>query len=55
MKSIKKNKKVRISITLSPSLNRYIEGISDNKSNYIENILYEYFKKNDIDVSKIKI
>lgn len=48
-------RRVRISITISPSLNDIIEGLSDNRSNYIELILCEYFKKNNIDVSKIKI
>jgi hypothetical protein len=48
-------RRVRISITISPSLNDIIERLSDNRSNYIELILCEYFKKNSIDVSKIKI
>ena len=57
MRRIKKNeeRKIRISITISPSLNEIVESKSENKSNYIECILYEYFKKNNIDVSKIKI
>lgn len=57
MKRIKKSdeRKVRISITISPLINDIVVSKSENKSNFIESILYEYFKNNNLDVSKIKI
>lgn len=57
MKIIKKNsdRKVRISITISNDLNEIIEKISNNKSNYIEYTLLDYFNKCGIDTSKIKL
>lgn len=57
MRRIKKDeeRKVRISITIAPELNEIIEGLSNNKSKYIEYALLEYFNKCGIDTSKIKL
>ena len=57
MRRIKKDeeRKVRISITIAPELNEIIEGLSNNKSKYIEYALLEYFNKCGIDTSKLKL
>ena len=57
MKRIKKEdeRRVRISITISPDLNVFLERTTNNKSKYIEYALLEYFNKNGLDISKINI
>lgn len=57
MKRIKKDdeRRIRISITISPDLNTILEDITNNKSKYIEYALLEYFDKNGLDISKINI
>ena len=57
MKRIKKEdeRRVRISITISPDLNMLLEQTTNNKSKYIEYALLEYFNKNGLDISKINI
>lgn len=57
MKRIKKEdeRRVRISITISPDLNVFLEQTTNNKSKYIEYALLEYFNKNGLDISKINI
>lgn len=57
MRRIKKDgeRKVRVSITIAPELNVFIESVSANKSRYIEYTLLEYFNKCGLDTSKIKL
>jgi len=53
MKRIKKEdeRRVRISITISPDLNVILEQTTNNKSKYIESALIEYFEKKSIYVT----
>lgn len=57
VKRIKKDseRKVKVSITISPDINKVLEEITSNKSKYIEYSLLEYFNKCGLDTSKIKI
>lgn len=48
-------KRIRISITISPEINNLIEEKTSNKSRYIEYILLDYFTKCGLDTSKIKL
>ena len=54
MKRIKKEdeRRVRISITISPDLNVILEQTTNNKSKYIESALIEYFEKKSIYVTE---
>jgi hypothetical protein len=57
MRRIKKDeeRKVRLSISISPKINEIIDKLTNNKSKYIEYALLEYFSKCGLDVSKIKL
>lgn len=57
MKKLKKSedRRIRISISMSPNLYNLIENNTTNKSKYIEYAMVEYLNKSGIDVSKIKI
>jgi hypothetical protein len=57
MRRIKKDeeRKVKITITIAPDINKVLEEITNNKSKYIEYALLEYFNKCGLDTSKIKI
>jgi hypothetical protein len=57
MKRIKKEveRKIRISITIDPEINRIIEETTNNKSRYIEYALLQYFIKCGLDTSKIRL
>jgi hypothetical protein len=57
MRRIKKDeeRKIRLSITISPEINEIIDNLINNKSKYIEYALLEYFYKCGLDVSKIKL
>ena len=57
MRRIKKDeeRKIRLSISISPEINEIIVNLTNNKSKYIEYALLEYFSKCGLDVSKIKI
>jgi hypothetical protein len=57
MKRIKKDseRKVKVSITISPDINKVLEEMTNNKSKYIEYALLEYFNKCGLDTSKIRI
>ncbi|MCK9446978.1 hypothetical protein M0Q50_09030 [bacterium] len=57
MKVLKKeeDRKVRISICLSPYMINMLNENTRNKSHYIELALLEYYKKCGLDVSKIKL
>ena len=57
MRRIKKDeeRKIRLSISISPEINEIINNLTNNKSKYIEYALLEYFSKCGLDVSKIKI
>jgi len=50
-----KDKRIRISISMNPELHDMIVDNTTNKSKYIERAILEYFSKNDIDTSKIKL
>lgn len=49
------NKKVIISVSLNPDILRLLNEKTSNRSNYLDWALLEYFKKLDIEVSKIKL
>jgi len=57
MKRLKnnKNKRIRISISISPEIHSKLEENTTNRSRYIEFALFEYFKKCELDISKIKL
>jgi len=57
MRRIKKDdeRKVKLTVTISPDINKVLEEITNNKSKYIEYALLEYFNKCGLDTSKIKI
>ena len=57
MKKLKheKDRRKRLSITLTPQINSLIEENTSNKSRYIEFALFNYFKKCGLDTSKIKL
>ena len=50
-----KNKKVVISVSISPGSLKLLNEKTSNRSNYLDWALLEYFKKNGIDISKIKL
>jgi len=54
MKS-EENKKIKISITINPDLLKLLDDKTSNRSNYVDNILLDYFNKLKIDTSKIKL
>jgi hypothetical protein len=57
MKRIKKEeeRRVRVSITISPDLNKILDEITNNKSKYIEYALLDYFNEFGLETSKIKL
>jgi len=57
MKKIKneKDRRTRISISMSPKLYKIVDDNTTNKSKYIEYAILEYFSNCNINVSKIKI
>lgn len=50
-----KEKKVKMSITISKELYGFLESQTSNKSAYIDYVLYLYYYNLGIDVSKIKL
>jgi len=48
-------KRKRLSITISPIINKIIIKNTTNRSRYIEFALLEYFKKCGLNTSKIKL
>jgi len=57
MKTLKKeeDRKIRISISMSPELHDLILDSTTNKSKYIEFAMLDYFNKCGINTSKIKL
>ena len=57
MKTLKKedDRKIRLSISISPDIKEKLENKTSNRSRYIELSLYEYFNSIGIDVKKIKL
>ena len=57
MRRIKKDheRRVRVSITIDPTINNILENICENKSKYIDFALLEYFSRLGLDISKIKL
>jgi hypothetical protein len=49
------NKKVTISVSLSPDILRILNEKTSNRSNYLDWALLEYFNRNGLDTSKIKL
>jgi hypothetical protein len=49
------DRKVRISINLSPKINNILKENTTNTSKYIEFALLEYFNKCNLDTTKIKL
>lgn len=57
MKKLKKeiDRRIKISISMSPRLYELINDDTTNRSKYIEFAMLKYFSNSGIDVSKIKI
>lgn len=49
------NRKKTISVSLNPEILKLLNDETSNRSNYLDWALLEYFKKNGVDVSKIKL
>ena len=49
------NKKKIISVSLNPETILLLNDITSNRSNYLDWVLLEYFKKINLDTSKIKL
>ena len=49
------NKKKTISVSLNPEILKLLNEKTSNRSNYLDWALLEYFRKNGIDISKIKL
>ena len=52
---INEEKKVKITVSLNPQILKLLNEKTSNRSNYLDWVLLEYFKKNGVDVSKIKL
>jgi hypothetical protein len=53
---MKKTKnKIAVSITLSPIIIKLLDDKTSNRSNYIDNVIMEYFNTLNIDTTKIKL
>ena len=48
-------KKIVISVSLSPDIIKILNEKTSNKSNYLDFILLKYFSKKGEDVSKVKL
>jgi len=48
-------KKIIISVSLNKDIVDILNDKTSNRSNYLDRVLIEYFSKNGIDVSKIKL
>lgn len=55
MKTASKKEKVIVSISVDRKLNEYMVDLFDNKSKYIEWLIYQDLMKNGIDLEKIII
>lgn len=53
--NMKKTSKIKISVSLSPHILKLLDDKTSNRSNYLDHILLEYFNKNNLDTSKIKL
>lgn len=49
------NKKIKMSIALSPDIIKLLDDKTSNRSNYVDWLLLKYFNKLGEDVSKIKL
>lgn len=49
------NRKITISVSLSPDILKMLNEKTSNRSNYLDWALLDYFNKNGIDTSKIKL
>jgi len=49
------NKKKIISVSLNPETILSLNDITSNRSNYLNCVLFEYFNKIGLDISKIKL
>lgn len=47
--------KISVSISLDPKILEMLDNKTSNRSNYIDNMLLEYFNILNIDTSKIKL
>jgi hypothetical protein len=54
MKSLE-DRKIKISIAISPELLKILNDKTSNRSNYIDCVLLDYFNKLGEDTSKIKL
>jgi RNase P/RNase MRP subunit p30 len=52
---MERQKKIRICVSLSKHLVDTLNDKTSNKSNYLDRVLLEYFNKNGVDISKIKL
>jgi len=49
------NKKITISVSLNPEILNLLNNKTSNRSNYLDWVLLEYFKKMGLDISKVKL
>jgi len=49
------NKKITISVSLNPEILNLLNDKTSNRSNYLDWVLLEYFKKMGLDISKVKL
>jgi len=52
---ILEERKIKITISISPELLKILDDKTSNRSNYLDWVLLEYFNKLDEDTSKIKL
>ena len=57
MKKLKReeDRKIRLSVSINPTIYSIIEDNTTNKSRYIEYAILDYFKKTGMDITKIKL
>lgn len=52
---MERQKKIKISVSLNKDLVNILNDKTSNRSNYLDWVLLEYFNKNGINISKIKL
>jgi len=55
MKKEDKDKKIKISISLSPEILKLLDDKTSNRSNYLDWVLLEYFNEIGEDTTKVKL
>lgn len=52
---MERQKKIRICVSMNKDLVDMLNDKTSNRSNYLDRVLLEYFSKNGVDISKIKL